>query len=137
MQFEAERVERGAMEQIVNAPPDNLAATNIGIRSWEGEFRVLEAEFKVGIDEGNAEWIQEMAELGCRVEELQGVIAAHEELRELGLRKAGLEEHHCLHDQAKAAFARRNWAQRTHQLKEERGAVLNAADAKVGAQAEG
>lgn len=61
------------MEQIVNAPPDNLAATNIGIRSWEGEFRVLEAEFKVGIDEGNAEWIQEMAELGCRVEELQGV----------------------------------------------------------------
>ncbi|ELU43016.1 microtubule associated domain-containing protein [Rhizoctonia solani AG-1 IA] len=132
LQFEDERNEREALEEDVNALRDKLTATNIEMESRENEFRVLEAELRADMDERDAEWRQEMAELGSRVEELQDV----EELREVRLRNEDLEENTTiLHDQVETAFAHvENERNALINEKEDREAELEAANADIAAQ---
>ncbi|KAF8676500.1 anucleate primary sterigmata protein b [Rhizoctonia solani] len=137
LQFEDERNEREALEEDVNALRDKLTATNIEMESRENEFRVLEAELRADMDERDAEWRQEMAELGSRVEELQDALAAREEeLREVRLRNEDLEENTTiLHDQVETAFAHvENERNALINEKEDREAELEAANADIAAQ---
>ncbi|CAE6345699.1 unnamed protein product [Rhizoctonia solani] len=137
LQFEDERYEREALEEDVNALRDKLTATNIEMESRENEFRVLEAELRADMDERDAEWRQEMAELGSRVEELQDALAAREEeLRELRLRNEDLEENTTLlHDQVETAFAHvENERNTLITEKEDREAELEAANGDIAAQ---
>ncbi|KAG9090077.1 hypothetical protein FRC06_001235 [Ceratobasidium sp. 370] len=137
LQFEDERVEREALEEDVNALRDKLTATNIEMESREDEFRVLEAELRADMDERDAEWRQEMAELGSRIEEMQDALAAREEeIRELRLRNQDLEENTThLHDQVETAFAHVESERNTLLAeKEDREADLEAANAEIAAQ---
>ncbi|KAJ1309342.1 hypothetical protein OPQ81_006121 [Rhizoctonia solani] len=137
LQFEDERFEREALEEDVNALRDKLTATNIEMESRENEFRVLEAELRADMDERDAEWRQEMAELGSRVEELQDALAAREEeIRELRLRNEDLEENTTvLHDQVETAFAHvENERNALINEKEDREADLEAANADIASQ---
>ncbi|KAG8767238.1 hypothetical protein FRC12_006379 [Ceratobasidium sp. 428] len=138
LQFEDDQLEREALEEDVNALRDKLTATNIEMESRENEFRILEAELRADMDERDAEWRQEMAELGTRIEEMQDALAAREEeVRELRLRNQDLEENTThLHDQVETAFAHVE-TERNALLaeKEDREADLEAANLEIAAQA--